>query len=164
MEHMVRYVCAPPPCHQDTLRQGAQCYCIWGRRGGRRPSVLFFSMPRLPCLPHTHPLQNADKFKSTMHSLTYGGVMAAAARDLQKVGRVRGERGAFRLHRASGRASKQRAGQRRSIAQPSPSFIFRARAHTQEMLAENSAAAPSGRDIDIDDLLDDPELEASGRA
>ena len=32
-----------------------------------------------------HDLQDPEKFKSRMHSLAYGNVMAAAARDYQKV-------------------------------------------------------------------------------
>jgi len=36
--------------------------------------------------PEMHSiLQNPEKFKSRMHSLAYGGAMAAAARDYQQV-------------------------------------------------------------------------------
>ena len=86
-----------------------------------------------------------------MHSLAYGQAMAAAARDYQKVRRaIQADLGHFSC--AIGCISHQHVHIACAIYEPVCAM--------QEMQSESRASVQEhGRNVDVDDLLDDPELE-----
>ena len=99
------------------------------------------------CITAAFDLQDPDKFKSRMHSLAYGQAMAAAARDYQKVSCT--TMACLGIMLALGADFHWR-----------PTCATILRLLVQEMLSESRASVQSqGRGLDVDDLLDDPELE-----
>ncbi len=91
-----------------------------------------------------------------MHSLAYGQAMAAAARDYQKVSYATMPCIGISLRLQGGHWRPTCEAHRKREAGGATILTLL----VQEMLSESRASAQSqGRGLDVDDLLDDPELE-----
>ncbi len=107
--------------------------------------------------------REGEKFRGTLNSIAYGEVMSAAAKNLQK---VRASESTTRTSEADETATPALAHSAASdtltfVRDPSFSFIVAALFETkQEMMdAEASARERNQAYIDMDDLLDDPDLQ-----
>lgn len=109
---------------------------------------------------------NVAQTKSTMHSLAFGQAMAAAAEDYKRVSAAvvgRGPTGSAPWRASScqktAAAWAQKSPARAKQSMPRPLRCRPAAAPPQDVLAQQASAGPSHAAVDIDDLLDDPDLE-----